>query len=293
MASTKNRFAIGTANFGLKYGVANRVGQLTVERVREVLSRAESAGISMLDTAVVYGNSEDTLGHFGLSSWDVVTKIPAVPDDCNDVSGWVQKQVDVSLRKLGIGRLYALLLHRPEQLLGSIGSALYRALNEQKVRGVASKIGISIYSPEELDKLFGAMMFDLVQVPFNVLDRRLIASGWLSRLYAQNVEVHARSVFLQGLLLTEPNKRPRMFSRWQLLWDIYERWLADTELTSLQACLRYVESYPEIARIVVGVDGAEQLSGILAAADGVLPPVPESLGTEDADLLNPSRWNLQ
>lgn len=290
MNSVGKRFVLGTVNFGLPYGVANHTGQLGTENVKRVLTCAKSGGMNTLDTAVAYGDSEKVLGLCGLSDWQVITKLPAVPDDCHDVASWVRGQVDGSLKRLGVDSLYALLLHRPVQLLERMGEELYRSLCEQKARGVARRIGISIYSSDELDGLPHKMAFDLVQVPFNIIDRRLSASGWLDRLHARGAEIHARSVFLQGLLLMKPGERPVRFHKWQKLWDAYDGWLVDNDLTPLQACLRYVASRPEISRILVGVDSAEQLSEILTAAEGTLPAIPESLGTNDVNLVNPSKW---
>lgn len=290
MGSSGARFVLGTANFGLNYGVANRSGQLKDEDIERILASAQSGGMNTLDTAVAYGDSEATLGRCDLHGWSAITKLPAIPGDCSDIGRWMRARVDSSLVKLGLDSLYALLLHRPAQLLERVGAELYRSLYEQKARGVTARIGISIYDSDELDRLPPEMVFDVVQVPFNIVDCRLSGSGWLRRLHARGIEIHARSVFLQGLLLMGRDRRPLKFRKWGNLWETYDRWLADTGITPLQACLRYVVSHPEIDKILVGVDSAAQLSGILAAAEGELPPIPESFGSTDVDLLNPSRW---
>ena len=127
----------------------------------------------------------------------MISKLPEIPAECQDVASWVQTAVMSSLERLGISRLRGLLLHRPEQLLGSQGDELYRALIVCRDQGKVGKLGISVYSPNELDALWSRYQFDLVQAPFNILDRRLVSSGWLNRLYQAGTEVHVRSVFLQ------------------------------------------------------------------------------------------------
>ena len=145
------RLVLGTAQLGMPYGIANRQGQICADEARAMLVYAENAGIIMLDTAIAYGQSETRLGEIGVSRWQVVSKLPAVPDACHDVHAWVLKSVESSLRRLRISQLKGVLLHRPDQLLGDFGPALYRALDCLKEQQLVEKIGISIYDPTELD----------------------------------------------------------------------------------------------------------------------------------------------
>ena len=284
------KLALGTAQFGMAYGIANRLGKVSADEVGAVLRLARSAGIDTLDTAVAYGDSEHRLGEMGVTDWKVISKLPAVPDACSDISAWVDGSVRGSLGRLGVSSLYGLLLHRPVQLLQPRGGLLYRALLHVRAVGLVEKIGVSIYDTAELDSLSPALEFDLVQAPFNVLDRRLQECGWLERLVAQGTEVHARSVFLQGLLLVPKESRPRQFDRWAALWADYDRWLSESALTPLQACLRYALSIPGIGRVVLGVDSVTQLAANLEAAKGPAPEIPACLATHDTELLNPARW---
>jgi len=284
------KLALGTVQFGLPYGIANQSGQVTVAEAGEILKLAGSSGIDMLDTAVVYGESEQRLGEIGVQGWRIVSKLPAVPEDCLDLERWMAEALNGSLQRLKVSGLYGLLLHRPQQLLESRGERLYQALQQLKQAGVVEKIGISIYGPAELAAICSRFPIDLVQAPFNVLDRRLIDSGWLARLAEQGTEVHVRSIFLQGLLLMAANDRDRKFARWQSLWSDWDNWLRDQHLTPLQACLRHALSFPEIGRVVVGVDSRAQLREILGAATGALPELPAGLACSDVDLLNPARW---
>lgn len=293
MSSVLNthRLALGTAQFGLNYGIANQAGQVLVNDAATILDCAAAAGLDTLDTAIAYGDSEERLGQIGVNQWQIVSKLPQLPDRSLDVSAWVRASVMGSLERLKVSCLGGLLLHHPADLLGSQGDALYAAMAELRSLGVVKKIGISIYQPDELDTLLEHMAFDVVQAPFNILDRRLIDSGWLGRLRDLGVELHVRSVFMQGLLLMPGALRPAKFQRWQPLWDEWERWLRAHQLTPLEACLRYVLSFNEIRRVIVGVDTPGQLKEIMTAASGNLPPVPASLQSTDVALLNPSNWH--
>ena len=292
MSSVLNtrRLALGTAQFGLNYGIANQAGQVLINDAATILDCAAAAGLDTLDTAIAYGDSEVRLGQIGVNQWQIVSKLPQLPDRSLDVRAWVRASVMGSLERLKASCLGGLLLHHPADLLGSQGDALYAAMVELKSLGVVKKIGISIYQPDELDTLFEHMAFDVVQAPFNILDRRLIDSGWLGRLRGLGVELHVRSVFMQGLLLMPGALRPAKFRRWQPLWDEWERWLSVHQLTPLEACLRYALSFNEIRRVIVGVDTPGQLKEIMTAASGNLPPVSVGLRSTDVALLNPSNW---
>lgn len=284
------KLALGTVQFGLNYGIANQQGQVSHDAARAIIEHARASDIDMLDTAIAYGDSERRLGEIGIPDWQVVSKLPAIPVGCSDISEWVADAVNESLYRLKIKSLYGLLLHRPQQLVEQDGDRLYHTLQQLKHDGLVRKIGVSIYDPEELDALAGRYDIDIVQAPFNIMDRRLIDSGWLSRLAEQGTELHVRSVFLQGLLLMTPSDRLKKFERWASLWSKWENWLKYTELTPLQACLRYALSFSEINKVIIGVDSLNQLKEILLATAGPMPQVPKGLQTNDIDLLNPARW---
>lgn len=285
-----SRIALGTAQLGLPYGVANRTGQVGEADARAMLTRARAAGVDTLDTAISYGTSEAVLGAIGVDAFRVVTKLPGLPEGTTDVGGWVRQAVAGSLRRLGVGAVHAVLLHRPADLLGARGAELHRALLALRADGLASHLGISIYAPAELDALWPREGLDLVQAPFNVLDRRLAASGWLDRLAGDGVEVHTRSAFLQGLLLMPPAQLPVGLARFRPTLDAWAAWIADAGVPALAACLAFVLSHGAVARAVVGADGPGQLGEILRAAATPAPPVPPQLSSEDPDLIDPSRW---
>jgi aryl-alcohol dehydrogenase-like predicted oxidoreductase len=285
------KIALGTVQFGLAYGVANTTGRVGADTAAEIMQQARLAGIDSLDTAIAYGDSEKVLGNLGVSSWRVVSKLPAMPENCGNVYAWVQEQLNGSLQRLGISALYGLLLHRPAQLFEPQGHELYQALKQIKVDGLVEKIGISIYGPDELAQLFDIYDFDIVQAPLNILDRRLIESGWSDQLHQAGVEVHTRSAFLQGLLLMPANQRPTAFQRWANVWAVWDEWLSNTGLSPLQACLRYVNAIHSVDSVVVGVDTAYQLQQIIVAADGKLPNLPIFPSLQDSRLINPSSWS--
>lgn len=287
-----SRLAIGTVQFGLPYGIYNHTGKVSPIEVQSILNLALSHGINTLDTAIAYGDSESCLGNLGVGDFKVVTKLPAFIDNCHDVREWVHQQVNASLSRLRVKSIYGLLLHRPEQLLHPKGVELYKALQELKDKGQVQKVGISIYSPNELYALIPRYRFDLVQSPFNLIDQRLFTSGWLGRLKDFDIEIHTRSVFLQGLLLMLKAEIPYKFSPWQGLWDIWHQWLLDYNIPAIDACLAFPLSFSDIDHVIVGSDNTKQLLQITNAAKSQLNKELPNLKCEDENLINPSNWKM-
>ncbi len=286
------KLALGSVQFGLNYGLANTTKSLMkLEDVKAILDFALESDIDTLDTAIVYGRSEYILGQIGVSSWKVISKLPAIPDGCIDIQEWVLSQARSSIKKLGVTHLYGFLLHHPAQLHEDRGLELYASLELLKKTGLTEKIGISIYSPSELDLIFERYVFDLVQAPVNIIDRSLEESGWAHKLKEVGVEIHTRSTFLQGLLLMPPETRPLKFMQWIDIWNEWDQWLSSVSLTPLEACLRYTNSLSFADRVIIGVDSIDQLKSIILASKDDLPSLPIFKPLLDGRLTNPSSWN--
>ncbi|MEW5057952.1 MAG: aldo/keto reductase [Cycloclasticus sp.] len=286
----KHKIALGSAQFGLTYGISNKIGQVHEGEVQEILALAKKYQINTLDTAIAYGESEKVLGAVGVEGWDVISKLSALPDGVNDVGEWLELEVINSCRRLKVESLHGVLLHRPADLLGEHGAELQDALYRVKKKGLVDKIGISVYEPSELDQFFHLMKFDIVQAPFSLVDRRMQESGWLKRLQETGCEFHARSVFLQGLLLMTQQQRPSQFDRWQPVWQQLDSWLKEADVTAVQACLAYVSSIEEVTKVILGVESRAQLEEIFTALTTSLQSVPAGLSVADKELLNPALW---
>lgn len=284
------RLALGTVQFGLPYGVANKSGQVSHAEAKLMVRLASENGIDTIDTAIAYGESEKCLGEVGVENFKLVTKLPAIPNGCLDINNWIYEQVSSSLVRLGVGQIYALLLHKSEDLLGPDGPELYRALDSLKEKGLVKKIGVSIYSPNELESLKKDFSFDLIQAPFNLIDQRLLHSGWMKKLKDSGVEIHTRSTFLQGLLLMKETDIQPKFSPWKHLWKKWHDWLAENNVSALQGSLAFALSFPEIERVVVGADNHYQLLEIINASNNLLNADLPNLVSVDENLINPANW---
>ncbi len=288
------RIALGTVQFGLPYGVANTQGQVSYDQAEAMLRAMRTAGIDTIDTAIAYGEAETVLGRIGVSGFRLVSKVPVLREPAIAVDDWVMAQVEASLERLRVPRLGGLMLHAPDDLLGPHGSDLVRGLLRARDAGLAERIGLSVYSPEQLAVLVDLLPLEIIQIPLNVFDRRFVETGWLDRLVSNDVEVHARSVFLQGLLLMPSDRVPSKFAPFRTLIDGWHAWLsgdAAAGRSTVQACLAHVASYAGISRLVVGADSLAQLQDIIEAASTAPLRAPESLVSPATPLINPAQWN--
>ena len=286
------KLAIGTVQFGLDYGVSNANGRTPCDEVDRILKRAKLASIDTLDTASAYGDSEQVLGRIGVNGWHVVSKVPSLPEDGANGKEWVLFHVRQSLERLGVDRLDGLLLHRATDLLKAQGGKIAAGMQEAKAEGLVDKVGYSIYSPHSLSELIEVMPPDLVQAPFNVLDQRLASSGWLVRLVELGVEVHVRSVFMQGLLLMRRENRPPVFDKWRDLWQRWDSAVRGRSEHALALCLGFAKAQSEISRIVVGVESVAHLEQLLEILEKAAPFDATGLACDDPQLLEPTNWKL-
>ena len=285
-----SRLSLGTAQFGLNYGIANQLGRMSFSEAKKIINFAQFSGVNNLDTAIAYGDAEERLGRIGVSKWEVVSKLPSVGEDCGDIAQSVLGLVNKSKELLGIDNLYGLLLHQPAQLLEKHGQEIYGALLAVKKSGLVQKIGISIYDPTDLDLLLDRFQFDLVQAPFNVFDNRIVDSGWMTSLARMGIELQVRSVFLQGLLLMDEKVRPPQFKPWKKILTAWDNWLMDMQLTPVEASLNHALSFPHISKVIVGVDTLNQLKNIIASVKEPYIKIPDNLNTTDCQLINPANW---
>lgn len=289
--TTASRIALGTAQFGLDYGVTNRAGKVSEEVARAVLVRARALGIEWLDTAAAYGTAEAVLGrlaHPG-SGFRICTKVVSAAD-ASDPIGSAQRQFEASLARLGRSGVDVLMIHDAQQLLGADGAALYRWLATQKDAGRALAIGASVYDGVQARALTERFRLDWIQLPLSVLDQRALADGTLERLKARGVSVQARSVLLQGLLLADPKRLPEAFAAARPPLARLRLAAAEAGVPLLALALGFVAQVAGVDLIVLGVESAAQLDDCVRAIGVQLAADWRRLACEDPAVIDPRRW---
>jgi len=282
------QLAIGTAQFGMSYGIANAVGRVRFREVVRILDLAWSSGLCTLDTAKNYGVSESVIGSYLQQrrhcSWSVVTKLS---DKINGVSS----QIDDSQEKLTI-QPKAALAHSADLYVDSwFQDGMKKAKNEGKVE----QIGVSLYSEDEIARVMDSTLTpDIIQLPINLLDTRLYRSGILNALSNSGVEVHARSVFLQGMFFLAEQQLTRRFTGARPYISELTAIASKVGLTVAELSLLWLTGLQEVTKVVIGVDDVVQLESHLATLKKSRSPTAFeeaiSIACEDKHVLDPRLW---
>ena len=287
---------LGTVQFGFDYGVSNRDGRTPPDEVARILAHAGREGVRLLDTAALYGDSETVLGAVLETGhpFRIVTK--TVRFGGSRITGAeaaaLRSGYERSLARLRQDRLYGLLIHAVEDLVRPGGELLWSTMIALRREKLVDKIGVSVYSGSDIDAVLGRFQPDLVQVPINVLDQRLVTSGHLERMKKLEVEIHARSVFLQGLLLMDGEALPPYFSPFRAELRQVQEFCRRHGVPPLAMALDFVKSVAEIDTAIVGVTRLDQLRQILAALNDQPAGRGDyaALACNDEQLVNPALW---
>ena len=284
-----NRIVLGGAQLGLPYGILNGGETLSREEVARILDTAVDHGIDSIDTAIAYGQSESIIGETSQNRFNIISKLPPLPVDISNVSEWVHSQVQGSLSRLKCTSLDALLLHRPQDLTGAQGVELYAAIGSLMAEKMIHRFGVSIYSPDDLEGIIDTFEIHVVQAPLNVFDRRIL--GVTDQLSALNIEVHVRSVFLQGVLIASPQDRPHRFEPWSEHFALFDEWVRSSGVSAMACCMGFALQQPGIAKLVIGTTSAESLDEIMNSIPNSVLEVPTHLQSSVEQLIDPRFWN--
>lgn len=290
------KLGVGTVQFGLDYGVANKGGRTLENEACRILSTALAAGCSTVDTASAYGESEIVVGQAlrGLGDVDVITKIRPLNDHLggHEIRRRVFHEISESLQRLQRESIDGVLVHRADDLLSENGDDIYSALCQVRDEGLSKKIGISVYDVEQLDAVRKRYSIDVVQLPLNVIDQRFLRSGQLSALASGGIEIHVRSIFLQGLLLLPSSEIPSYFSPIAGILAAWHERVAMSGRSANELAYSFAANLAEVDRIIVGFDNAAQLESLLGSDTRPIPFKTDDLACDDLDFVNPARWRL-
>lgn len=285
-----SRLALGSVQFGLNYGINNSAGQVSFSELDAILKLSTQKGIDTIDTAYAYGNSENNLGDAGIEAFKIISKLPV----CSGLDSEIRNFFFDSLQRLRKESIYGYLFHDFNTFFNCQRS--WETLQYLKQENKIKKIGFSLYNPTDLEYLLDKRMeFDIIQIPFNVFDTRFVS--YFEILKKKEVEIHTRSAFLQGLFIRETDTLPSFFDTVKSkLRDIKALALAlDVSVSNL--CLNYVLSYPEIDKVVIGVDNASQLYQNMESLNSyskveLVKNKLTQLSVNDENILNPAKWKI-
>jgi len=255
-----SQLMLGTVQFGLKYGIANKSGQPSYEQSRDILAAAHEGGVNCLDTAAGYGNSEEVVGQalqeLGLSDqFTVITKVMTIPDDlpAGEVDAFVEHSVQRSLRRLQLQVLPLCLMHKESDY------HYMESLIKIKEKGLARHIGVSGNSPDDSMTIVTGGHAEAVQLPSSLLDQRFVKAGVFSAAKERGVATFVRSVFLQGLLMMRDEEiLPELAPALPVLARL--RTIArEAGLTMQELAVRFILGVPGVSCVLTGVESVEQV----------------------------------
>ena len=287
------KVGLGTAQFGFNYGISNAYGQTDCSEIARILKIAKSNDIRIIDTASSYGDSEEVLGRLISDDYqfDITTKIQL--KNCYRNSGSIRNLFSDSLKKLNTNSLYGLLIHDPDELLNEYGKTAWKHFENLKQESLVQKIGVSVYSSRQIDYILEEFKIDLIQVPLSIFDQRLIKNARLKKLKECGVEIHARSIFLQGLIFMDSLQLPDSFKPIKKHLDYFKKTLGANNSYPLKAAIDFISGIPEVDKIIIGVNNSGQLAEILDIYSDERESKLDfsTFHLNDEKFLDPSKWN--
>jgi aryl-alcohol dehydrogenase-like predicted oxidoreductase len=295
-----SKLCLGTAQLGMDYGINNPEGKPSFEQARDIVRAALESGVNAFDTAPEYGDSEIILGKClsGSEKKKIVFISKFPPADWSksvaEIKAGVEKEVKKSLNNLGVKQIPIYLFHRFEDIEKEDKLTLKELLRMKK-QGLIGKLGVSIYTPEEAERALSIEGIEVIQAPFNLIDKRLLENGLLKRAKQKGILFLARSVFLQGLFFRK--EIPEQISGFKPYQGKIMRLCKEKGMSAEELALRYSLSIKEIDSVLVGVEKTEQLVRNIEIwkkgklSDALIKKV-NSWGSAPEKAINPRLWGL-
>ena len=279
---------LGTAQFGLDYGITNVSGLVKPRTVKSILRFAEANGITKLDTAQAYGRSEILLQSF--QNFKIMAKLSVNGIQKSfDYEEAIKQSLEKSLINLGRSTIYCVMIHDAEVISIQQIVKTVKVLELFKKEGIIKKIGVSLYNPNKLKQLLNACKLDVAQVPVNIFDKRFCSPEIKKIVLEHNIKLYARSIFLQGTLLA--SETPKQLVKWDSAFKHFRDFCLENRVSQLKCCLAFARSLNFVTGIVVGITAVSELKEILSEFGSPHPNLDfKHLTVKDKYLIDPSKW---
>jgi aryl-alcohol dehydrogenase-like predicted oxidoreductase len=253
------KIVLGTANFSSIYGINHK--KVKEKELHKIISYCKRNKIHYLDTATVYKNY-NLLSKLNISKFKIITKLKDFSEiKKNNIEEEIINYIENLLKSLKIKQIYGLLLHDIKPMYSKNADTIIRSLELLKKKKLVKKIGISCYKLKDIN-LIKKYKFEIVQFPLNIFDQRLLNKKTFSLLNKKKIEVHARSIFLQGLLLQDFKKLPNYFNKWKNEILKYENFSKKSQKSKFELCVNFIKQQKLIDMMIVGVENKNQIDQI-------------------------------
>ena len=283
------KIIIGTANFGMKYGLGYK--NVNQKEIKKILSFGKKNGIRTLDTAPSYKNAFENLRRNKIENWDIISKIPSIPKNIDNINHHIQKIFFSNLKKINLSKIHTILIHDEKDILNvTKGKKILKILNHFKKEKLVKRVGCSIYDSHKVKRVIKNYDFDVIQCPYNIFDKRLVDSGLFRLLKKRKINIHLRSIFLQGLLLKKKKDIPVQFNNNQKITKYYKL-LEKYNLSNIEFCLSELDKI-EYEKVLIGISHTNQLKDIINFKNH-LNKSTNILKTKNLKLIDPRKWNYR
>lgn len=296
-----NKLVLGTAQLGLNYGIANKTGKPVESEALEIMKYAVENGISYFDTAYSYGNSEIIIGKFldlhknYKNRINIITKMPSLKKEKLNEKN-INNRFFESLNRLGQKSIYCYMVHDFNDIRNNCDE-IGKVFLKFKENNYIKKIGVSIYDKSQIKFLLKNFDFDLIQIPINIFDQRLLMDDILVDLKKRGIEIYTRSVFLQGLIFLDKNNLPLKFKSIKKQLEKLNDISLKFNLSKEEIALIFVSTINEIDKIVIGIEKIEQLKRNIKIANNFknfnkIKSIInfKDFAIEDEDMIDPRKW---
>ncbi len=283
---------LGSAQFGLDYGISNADGMTTLNEISKVLRFAQKTKIKKIDTAYSYGNSHKSLASTNLENFKIISKLPKLDGVIVD-KDYPLRITNEILSDLNLNQIEGLLFHSSKDLLSKNGDFLYKSLMNLKQEKLIKKIGVSVYDPKEIKILIKNFDLEIIQAPLNIFDRRIIHSEITNELRDRNIILQVRSIFLQGLLLMNIDSLPTYFDSWSEHMTKWDKFNKSNKLNAIESCISFIKNQNLIDEVVVGINNLKQLKEIynyFTKKNKIY--FYDELANNDLGLIDPRNWKV-
>ncbi len=257
---------LGTAQFGLDYGITNKTGKLNDNELDLLLNRAVKKNIKYFDTAFAYGDSEVKIGEI-LKDRDIeiITKFSSNTNRAYKLEDikLLNNLFELSLKRLKRNSINAYLLHNPNDFKKDNSQLLLNWLKSLRDKNSIKRIGVSIYNSNDLESL-PLKEIDIVQMPLSIYDQRLLDNSIINKLLDHGIAIHIRSIFLQGLLLQDANQWPAMINeRFRDHHKNYQNIIKSNNLSLLEGAISFIKElkFPEL--VLFGITNIKELNEVI------------------------------
>ena len=285
----RNKLILGTVQFGLDYGINNKLGKPSDDEVEKILLSAYKNNVMFLDTAEAYGDSQIRIGQFHLKHPEIIFNVITKYKENNKFNN-IKQNILADIQELSVKKLYAYLFHNLNDLRKQ--HAEIDELIVLKEKGLINKIGVSLYTNDEIEEVLNKYDFvDLIQIPYNLFDNFQQREAVLVKMKNRGIEVHTRSAFLQGLFFK--NKMPDKLSLLQPYINVLHELSRKHSLSISELALNYCLNQPLIDKVLIGVDTENQLNENINSIKKIncetIYKINE-IDIKDKQLLNPALW---